>query len=73
MREAAFFKKGLFLRKMEAMIESRQIFFDARVANVLPIQGRVAVKIGIEVIRMSPIDTHFIASYVARNLVQIQS
>jgi hypothetical protein len=79
-REAALYKKGLFLRKMEVKIENRQIFFDGRVANVLPIpsddlRGRGQgsqrpMKIGIEVIRMSPVDRAFIAAYVARNLVQ---
>jgi c-di-GMP-binding flagellar brake protein YcgR len=74
MREAAPFRKGMFLRKMEVVIENRQIYFDARIANVLHIINdphRAGVKIGVEVIRMSPLDRHFIASYVARNLVQI--
>jgi c-di-GMP-binding flagellar brake protein YcgR len=74
MREAAPFRKGMFLRKMEVVIENRQIYFDARIANVLQINNdphHAGVKIGVEVIRMSPLDRHFIASYVARNLVQI--
>jgi c-di-GMP-binding flagellar brake protein YcgR len=74
MREAAPFRKGVFLRKMEVVIENRHIYFDARVANVLHIMNdphRSGVKIGLEVIRMSPLDRHFIATYVARNLVQI--
>jgi c-di-GMP-binding flagellar brake protein YcgR len=73
-REAAPYKKGLFLKSMEVIIENRQIFFDARIANVIPISNdrhRAGVKVGVEVIRMSPVDRHFIAAYVARNLVQI--
>ncbi len=74
MREAVPFRKGIFLRKMEVIIENRQIYFDARVANTLRIVGdphHTGVKIGIEVMRMSPGDAQFIASYIARNLVQI--
>jgi c-di-GMP-binding flagellar brake protein YcgR len=74
MREAAPYRKGMFLRKMEVTIENRQIFFDARVANILRITDdprRAGVKVGIELIRISPLDKQFIAAYVARNLVQI--
>lgn len=72
-REAASYRAGVFVRKMEMIIESRQIFFDARVANVLKIENdprRAGVKVGLEIIRMSPVDRQFIASYVARHLVQ---
>jgi hypothetical protein len=72
-REAASYRPGVFVRKMEMIIESRQIFFDARVANVLKIENdprRAGVKIGLEIIRMSPVDRQFIAAYVARHLVQ---
>jgi c-di-GMP-binding flagellar brake protein YcgR len=72
-REAAPYRAGVFIRKMEVMIEGRQIFFDGRVANVLKIENdprRAGVKVGIEIIRMSPVDRQFVAAYVARNLVQ---
>jgi c-di-GMP-binding flagellar brake protein YcgR len=73
-REAALFKKGLFLRKVELMLEGRQIFLDARVQGIKTIvnDSRVSgVKIGVEFIRIGPVDSNFIASYVARSLAQL--
>lgn len=73
-REAEFYKKGMFLRRMSLTIEGRQIFLDAQVKSSIDLTGDPmikGVKIGILFIRIGPVDARYIAGYVARNLAQL--
>ncbi|CAK9253094.1 unnamed protein product [Sphagnum jensenii] len=71
--ESELYKKGLFLRRVNLMLENRHIFLDLRVASCVRLKHNPRMpgfKVGVEVMRISPVDKRYVAAYIARGLAQ---
>lgn len=71
--ESDFYKKGLFIRRVNFMLENRHIFLDLRVASVVRLKHKPrepGFKIGVEIMRINPVDKRYVAAFIARGLAQ---
>lgn len=72
-KEADLYKKGLFLRRVNLMLENRHIFLDLRIAAVVRLRHNPRMpgfKVGVEIMRINPVDKRYVAAYIARGLAQ---
>jgi hypothetical protein len=70
-REAAFFRKGLLLKRISFRLDDRMIIVDAQVCNSVPLgsaTGLAGFKIGLKILRIGTDDRIALISWVARQL-----